>query len=401
MRSFSKQPLRRGAIAPLAVFMLPIFLAMTAYMVDTGYITVTMAQLQNAADSAALAGASKLLVPNVSPSLQNTLAQTAVNNAIAEAQKYALLNTAGGVSLQLAASDIIVGYQSSPGAAVIPWSSGQPFPNAVQVTVRRDSTLNNPLSLFFGPVIGTPSWSGSSQATAGVNTNRYQVTGFNTTANGPNPLLLPIGVDVNYLNTFLSTGQSPDGIVHDSYTAVPSSSALPYPSNVTSGPDNIPELTDVYPDNTSPGNFGLLNLNFTNPVNNSPQFESWILNGPTPADIATFGANGFQATPSNPTIVKGGPGMKSVLVSDLNAIIGESRVLPVFSTYSGNGSNTYYTIVGFVGVTVVQATGHGSNEQISFQPMPIVDPTATSTTSTSTGSISQYVYTTSPLTLNR
>jgi len=400
MRSFSKQPPRRGNIAPLTVFLLPVFLAMTAFMVDTGYITVTMAQLQNAADAAALAGASKLMVPNVSPGLQNALAQSAVNSAVAEAQKYALLNTAAGVNLQLAASDIVVGYQSAPGAAVVPWSSGQPFPNAVQVTVRRDSTTNSPLSLFFGPAIGTSTWSGNATATASYNATRYQVTGFNTTASGPNPLLLPIGVDVNYLNTFLSTGQSPDGVVHDSYTAVLPSSALLPPSNVSNGPDKIPELTDVYPDNTSPGNFGLVNLNFTNPVNNSPQFENWILNGPTPADIATFGANGFQATPSNPTIVKGGPGMKSVLVSDLASIIGQSRVLPVFSAYSGEGSNTFYTIVGFVGVTVVQATGHGSGEQISFQPMPVIDPTATSTTN-STGSTTQYVYTLSPLSLNR
>ncbi len=402
IHSSERMARRPGAIVPLVAISMPVFLALVAFMVDTGNIVVTMTELQNAADSSALAGASQLQIPVISSSLQATLAPTAVANAKQMAQQYCLLNSAGGVNLQLADSDIVVGYQASAGDAVVPYASGQPFPNAVQVTVRRDTTTNNPLSLFFGPAIGTSTWSGSASATAANLTTRYDITGFNTTTNSPNPLLLPIGLDLNYLQNFLATGQSPDGIVHDDYTAVaPSTNNLP-PLNVTKGADNIPELYGTYPDTTSPGNFGLVNLNYTNPVNNDPQFASWIVYGPTPSDIASFGTNGFQATSSSPTVVKGGPGLKSNLVSDLNSIIGEPRILPVFSSYSGQGSNTSYTIVGFMGVTVVQASGHGSNETITFQPMQVTDPTATRVITTSSSSTnSQFVYSTSPLVLTR
>lgn len=393
---------RRAAIAPLATALLPVLLVMVVFMVDTGHIVVTMTELQNAADSAALAGAAKLEIPSgFGPYNQDVAAGNAAANARAEAKKFCALNTGGGVTLQLADADIIVGYQVNPQAAVVPWSTGQPFPNAVQVVVRRDAVLNGPLDLFIGPVIGIPTWSGHATATGTYMQARYDVTGFNTTPNGPNPLILPIGVDVNFVKNFLATGASPDGIVYDQYTALPPSSTMAPPSNVSSGPDNVPELNDVYPNRTSPGNFGLINLNYTNPANNDPAFRNWILNGPSPTDIASFGPNGFQATPSAPTTIKGGPGWKSNLQSDLNAIIGEYRILPIFSSFSGQGSNTYYTIVGFMGVTVVKAQGRGSNEAIAFQPMVVVDPTATSVPGGSSGSISRFVFTTSPVGLSR
>ena len=52
---------RRGAVTPLAAIMMVVIMAFVALGVDLGYIAVVHAQLQNAADSAALAGASQLL----------------------------------------------------------------------------------------------------------------------------------------------------------------------------------------------------------------------------------------------------------------------------------------------------------------------------------------------------
>ena len=61
------------------------------------------------------------------------------------------------------------------------------------------------------------------------------------------------------------------------------------------------------------------------------------------------------------------------------------RLIPVFqpvstSPYqaaSGNGSHTSYAVVGFVGVTIAQADGSGSNMNISVQPVATLDPTLT------------------------
>src|SRR6185369_17026991 len=115
---------------------------------------------------------------------------------------------------------------------------------------------------------------------------------------------------------------------------------------------------------------------------------TWINNGPSPADLSYFGTNGLQATPSQPATMKGGPGLKSTLISNLAGIVGQPRVIPLFSSFSGSGSNTQYTIVGFAGVTIVSATGQGSNIQVIVEPTAVIDTTAT----TGSGSGSTFVY---------
>jgi hypothetical protein len=48
----------------------------------------------------------------------------------------------------------------------------------------------------------------------------------------------------------------------------------------------------------------------------------------------------------------------------------------IYIAASGNGQGRYYNIVGFVGVTISQADGDGSNMIISVQPIAVVDPTS-------------------------
>jgi hypothetical protein len=112
--------------------------------------------------------------------------------------------------------------------------------------------------------------------------------------------------------------------------------------------------------------------------------------------LSYFGSDGFQATPSHPATCAGGPGLKSTLVSNLAGIVGQQRIVPLFSSYSGNGSNTQYTIVGFAGITIVSATGSGSSISVIVQPMVVTDLTAT----TGSGN-SSFVYSTTPLGLTR
>src|SRR5205085_7656755 len=101
---------------------------------------------------------------------------------------------------------------------------------------------------------------------------------------------------------------------------------------------------------------------------------------------------------SSPLTMSAGPGLKSSLVSDLASIIGQPRCVPLFSSYGGNGANATYTVVGFAGVTVVQATGSGSNIQVTLQPAIVIDSTATSSTGSSG---SYFISATSPLELVR
>src|SRR5262245_36394259 len=82
---------RRGVITVFAAFLMILMLAMVAFAVDVGYMMVSQAQLQIAADSAAMAAASNM---------SGTQAQMTT-----AAQTYGGYNKAAGKSVSIANSD--------------------------------------------------------------------------------------------------------------------------------------------------------------------------------------------------------------------------------------------------------------------------------------------------------
>lgn len=385
----------------LVAFCLVFLLAMAAFSTDIGYICLAQTQLQTTADAAALAGAQQCLLPNVATSQsQDAVSAATISQAQSAAASFALRNQAAGVAVRLRSSDIVVGSQaSSPNATLAPWKPGQPFPNAVQVVARRDTLANGPLSLFFAPLLGVRNSSVAATATAAFETGRYRITGFRSSAGGVNAKLLPIAIDVNTWTQFRSSGCSADGSCTDNYTAstvMPDSPVQP-PANVSCGGDGIPELVGAYPDKTAPGNFGLVNLSASGGCN--ADIANWILNGASPTDLASFGPQGLQAAPDAPATLNGNTGLTSSNVADFAAIIGQPRIVPLYASYGGNGANASYSIVGFAGVTVVCATGHGANISIIFQPALTVDSTAVSTPSATT--VGDFVYPRVPLALTQ
>jgi Flp pilus assembly protein TadG len=356
---------RRGAVAVLIAFLSVVLFGMVAFALDIGWIALTKSELQNAADSTALAAAEQLMSGYVqynSPFQPNqgSIQNSSEASAQIYATQYAGFNAAGGVSsLALNNADIVFGFTDSNGN----FSAGASgFPNSVQTTMRRDGSANGPLALFFGPVLGNRTTAVTATATATIYAGTT-ITGFNT-ASGINGLLLPVALDENHWNQFVKNGTSPDG-------------------NVYNGSNGAAEL-QVYPSpGNAPGNFGLLDIG--PPANNIPAFRTWIDNGPSSSDLSFLTNNGLlPATPSSPAPWKGGPGLKSTLVTNFASIMGLPRLMPIFQPIStnpyqaasGNGSNTYYNIVGFVGVTITQATGNGSNMNISVQASAVLDPTA-------------------------
>jgi hypothetical protein len=127
------------------VYIALIMIALVAFVglaIDIGYMYVVKGQLQNAADAAALAGASQL--PD----------QTA---AAAKAKEFALANKAAAENVVLEDSDIVFGHWSSS------VQGGKFFPNrdlinAVKVQTRRnnpdDASPQKQVEIFFGKVIG-------------------------------------------------------------------------------------------------------------------------------------------------------------------------------------------------------------------------------------------------------
>src|SRR5580704_15054473 len=91
LHRFSR-PKRRGGIALLAAILSTFMIGMVAFAVDTSWIVLTRSELQNAADSAALAGAGQLMSPfvlyNVAGQTSNVKA-TILTGAIASAKTVA------------------------------------------------------------------------------------------------------------------------------------------------------------------------------------------------------------------------------------------------------------------------------------------------------------------------
>lgn len=360
---------RRGAIAALTAVLLPVLVGMLAFSIDLGYIVAVKGELQNAADAAALAGAARLQnpyvqyyapgQPNQSQIFSSVSDSTKPGSAISTAQRFANYNKAGGVSISVPDSDVTFSYYDGTNPFV-PAVYPATFPNTITVTTRRDDVANTPLGLFFAKVFGLGSINLTATASATIyagNINSLQAIP------GVNAHILPVALDVNVWKKFYATGVSADG---GTYYA----------------PNGAPQL-QVYPfDTNTPGSFGLLDVG--PPANNVPAFRNWIDDGATPNDISYLRSNNLlPVSPSAPQPWKVGPGLKSTLVSDFNSQMGVPNLIPLFVPVSqspyvaatGNGQNATYAIVGFVGVDITQATGNGSNMNISVQPCAVLDPT--------------------------
>ena len=135
---------RRGAMIPLfAVLLIPL-LAMLAFSIDAGWMVLTRTDLQNTADAAALAGAERLQemwVQYYSPGqpaqatiLTDALTNSGPDSPMGTAEKFAVLNKAGGVNITLLDRDVTFGFTDAQGNYTSHYLGG--FPNTIQVIVR-------------------------------------------------------------------------------------------------------------------------------------------------------------------------------------------------------------------------------------------------------------------------
>jgi hypothetical protein len=344
---------------------------MVAFAIDIGWIAATQARLQAAADSAAMAGAGQLTTGFATFAISSSGSYASVianseSSATTYAEHFAGYNGAGGLSsLTLAGSDIQFGYTTSAGTYTSPVAANV-YPNTISVTLRMDGGLNSTLGLFFAPVLGMSSKTLTATSRAVIYVDNG-VSSFNYSS-GVNGLMLPVALDVNAWNTFITTGQSPDGTVHTGSNGKPQLQMYPSPGN-------------------APGNFGLLSVGPAS--TNTPTYTNWIDNGPSPTDMEYLDNNSMVPLSTNsPQAWTGGPGLKSPMQGDFASVMGQPRLVPVFQPVSqspyqaanGSGSNTTYNIVGFVGVTISESDGSGSSMNISVQSATVSDPTVIYTT---------------------
>ena len=355
------QESRRGAIFVLAAFLLIVVFGFAAFAVDLGYITASRAELQVAADAAALS-ASIELGEGYGPGSTMTDAQIAAAARQAAVDVGAANRAAGQTAVYVDPNrDVRLGNYSW-NSATSTWDKNwgvAPY-NLVEVTLHRDqagsSNGDHPLDLFFAPVIGSRQANIETKSLSAMLPGQgVQISGGSNQTAG----VLPITLDKPSWDNLMA-GNGPDNFTYNS------------DGTISYGGDGIKEVS-LYPSgsqNMPPGNRGTVDFGSSN--NSTADISRQILHGLNANDLSYFG--GKLSFENGPLIVNGDTGLSAGIKDELEAIKGHPRLIPIFTNVSGPGNNAMYTIVKFVGIRImyVKLTGKPSSKVVIIQPAPFV-----------------------------
>jgi len=328
-----------------------LMMAMTAFAVDIGYLCVAKNELQRSADAAADAACWDL-VNTYGPSGTNNF--TALSeSARSTASQYAALNKVMSQGPALGSADVEVGYIADPRDPSSPFLTDSVLaPNAVHVRIQKTSAQNGSVPLFFGKVLGLDHVNTQAEATAAL---LYNFSGFESPSDGSNLGILPFALDQTTWDALMN------GTGTDDYCYNPTT------DTVTTGSDGIKEV-NLYPQGTgSSGNRGTVDIGSSN--NSTADITRQINTGISPSDMAQMGGK-LEFDSHGKLYLNGDTGISAAVKDDLAAIVGQPRIIPIFSSVSGPGNNASYTIVKFVGIriTYVKLTGSMSSKQVVIQP---------------------------------
>ena len=360
---------RRGAVAVQVAILMLVLLGFAALTVDVGHLCTVKAELQNAADAAALAGASafadsNLNVPDKTPRKKENHPKL-INLARKRAVAYAAANSADTRTVLVDTKDVIVGRfdWDNPDQPL----SDEGLFNAVQVTATfAEKNQNGPVVNFFAGILGFNTSDVSAMAVAAFND---RVSGYDP--DDPSGIL-PFTIDKDMFEDQMVNG--PDSFGFDPELDV-----------VQNFSDGIPEVDlypykykDMDPGNDGAGNFGSLNIGVDN--QGTTEFVNQILHGVTPEQLEdetgspelTFADNEGNATSY---YISGNPGISGGMEPALETHIGNIVGFFLHTEVAGTGSNAVYTIVGmrFGRVMEVELSGNQESKRFIIQPVVVED----------------------------
>ena len=210
--------------------------------------------------------------------------------------------------------------------------------------------------LFFGRALGRRSVSQTAEATAAF---WCSFRGFQIPSDGSNLGFLPLAMDEQSWDELVAQWKSKRG--PDAYRWNEATKSL------TAGKDGIPEA-NLYPQGTgSPGNRGTVDVGSSN--NSTADLVRQITQGVSQADLDYIGGK-LELNSQGMLLLNGDTGISAAIKSALDQIKGKPRIIPIFSTVTGNGNNAMYTIVGFGGIRImdVKLTGSMSSKKVTIQP---------------------------------
>jgi Flp pilus assembly protein TadG len=173
----------KGTVTITVVLSMILLLSFAAFAVDVGYMMVRRNELQNIADTAALAAAGELGTIYTTMSYTDALAYSPPSgDLLLKAQEVASTTGFNGVNIRSA--DFRLGRWDYTTHTFTPTLIG---PTAVNVTARKDGVANGPFTTLLGGVLGMGSFNVSATATASL-------TSLLTVPEGG----LPIPVGISY-----------------------------------------------------------------------------------------------------------------------------------------------------------------------------------------------------------
>lgn len=352
---------RSGNILVLAALFLSVIFAFAAFSIDLSYISLTKTQLQSASDGSALAAGIEMsdgfgMYPSTASSVKAL--------GLSAAQTVAAQHKNGDVASTYmdTARDVRFGTLTWNGVSAN-WKENwgaTPY-NIVEVTLRRTVSENandSALPMLFGPVIGKSSQTIAVTASAAL----LPAGGFRV---GPGEFapVLPFAMDESSWEDLMAgTGG------YDDHSYDPDTGSVSKPG------DGINEI-DLYPgDDTSlpSGNRGT--VDFGSASNSTADIERQILQGLNETDMSYFPDNELTLD-SGPIELNGDTGMSAGFKDELASIVGQTRILPLFSTVTNPGNNATYTLVRWVGVRIMDVKLTGKTKHVSVQPASFIAPT--------------------------
>lgn len=349
---------RRGNVAVLTAVGLVAILAMVAFAVDTGYMLVAKSQAQVAADAAALAAGGEMC-DLLMAQRGNLREEKALAQIRQEARKYCAKHMVGGKKgILVPEEDMVVGRLVDHEDRT---EEPQPCPlsqaNAIRVTVRRDADRGGAIPLFFARVLGRYDFEVEATATVLV---AQKVVGVRPTPEHPDGPLFPYTFKEQEWRSALDGLTGKDEWTYDAKMG-----------KVHPGPDGVPEFS-FFPIETSKGNFGSIDLGGSN--NATPDLRRQIVDGVNQQDLEDFGGE-FVLDETGSLYVNGDTGLSLAVEPDMQAILGQPRVMPLYASYEGTGNQTMYRIVGFAGIRLMEVQLKGGEKFILAQPAIVNDPT--------------------------
>jgi Flp pilus assembly protein TadG len=317
---------RNGAIAPLAALLLIPLLGLAALAIDYAYLLNVRTDLQRAADAAALAA-----VRDLSP---DSTGNQNLSTVRATVQSFAASNLPNISGFTVRDADITIGrYDPATAYSNFTLLNTGTF-DTVQVTLRRDSLANSPVSLYFARILGISNSGITATSTAVLQkANRLE----------PGADVLPFAVPKTTWDS----------------RAVGSQWSIYGDGHVTDASGS-----------TIPGNWGTVDIGPSN--NSTSALSAQILDGLTQADLdALYNQNRIPQREyidaAATWMANADPGLSAGIKSAVQAIHGQTRLVPIYDSVSGNGNNAEYRIVGWGVVVVVDSHWTGSNKSVTVK----------------------------------